>query len=112
MIVRKIAAFLTLLVASALVQPLGAQTSQAHMWTSDRPDAKAPVSITEDRILPAGEFQIGVQVPLLRHERAGVRDRFAHRQPGLEAFSMLRPAKWSPRGSRWTCSGDLPSGSP
>jgi hypothetical protein len=61
MIVRKIAAFLTLLVASALIQPLGAQTSQAHMWASDRPDAKAPVGITEDRILPAGDFQMGVR---------------------------------------------------
>ena len=61
MMVRKIAGFLTLLVASALIQPLGAQTSQPHQWTPDRPDAKAPVSITEDRILPAGAFQIGAR---------------------------------------------------
>jgi hypothetical protein len=61
MMVRKLAAFLTLLVASALGQPLGAQTSKPHTWTSQRPDAKAPMSITEDLILPAGDFQVGVR---------------------------------------------------
>lgn len=61
MMVRKIAGFLTLLVASALFQPLGAQTSQAHIWTSERPDAEAPVSLTEDRLLAAGEFQVGMR---------------------------------------------------
>jgi hypothetical protein len=61
MMVRRIAGFLALLVASALFQPLSAQTSQAYTWTSERPDAKAPVSITEDRILPAGDFQVGLR---------------------------------------------------
>ncbi len=61
MMVRKIAGFLTLLVASALIQSLGAQNSPPHTWTSERPDANAPVSITEDRILPAGEFQLGMR---------------------------------------------------
>jgi len=61
MMVRTITSFLTLLVASALFQPLGAQDSKPHTWTSERPDARAPMSITEDRILPSGDFQVGLR---------------------------------------------------
>ena len=58
---RTIKTFLTLLAASALLQPLGAQTAEGYTWTSRRPDAKAPMSITEDRVLPAGGLQIGLR---------------------------------------------------
>ena len=61
MMVRKIAGSLTLLMATAICQPLSGQVPKAHTWTSDRPDAEAPVSITEDRTLPAGAYQFGVR---------------------------------------------------
>jgi hypothetical protein len=61
MMPRKIAGSLTLLLSFALIQPLGAQDTQPHQWTSDRPDAKAPASITEDRILPAGAVHLGIR---------------------------------------------------
>jgi hypothetical protein len=61
MMSRKIAGSLTLLLSFTLFQPLGGQDTQPHQWTSDRPDAKAPASITEDRILPAGAFHLGVR---------------------------------------------------
>lgn len=61
MMVRKLAGFLTLLVASGLLQPLSAQTSPAYTWDSERPDARAPLSITEDRVLPKGVFQLGLR---------------------------------------------------
>ncbi len=50
-----------LLAASSLVQPLDAQNAPPHVWTADRPDARAPISITEDRIIPAGVLQFGVR---------------------------------------------------
>ncbi len=61
MMSRKIAGSLTLLLTLALIHPLSAQDSEAFQWTSDRADAKAPASITEDRILPAGAYHLGVR---------------------------------------------------
>lgn len=61
MMVRKMAGSLTLLVASALLQPLSAQTPAEHIWNIQRPDAEAPVSLTEDLILPDGMAQVGVR---------------------------------------------------
>ncbi len=61
MMYRKITGSFTLLFAAALIQPLGAQDSPPHEWTSDRADAKAPASITQDRILPAGAYHLAVR---------------------------------------------------
>jgi hypothetical protein len=61
MMVRKIAGVLTLLAVSAVFQPMTAQNTKPHIWTADRPDGKAPVSMTEDLILPKGVFQFGVR---------------------------------------------------
>lgn len=61
MMVRKIVGVLFLLAASSLGQPLDAQNAPPHVWTADRPDARAPISITEDRIIPAGVLQFGVR---------------------------------------------------
>jgi hypothetical protein len=61
MMPRKIAGPLILLLSFALIHPLGAQDSQPHQWTSDRADAKAPASITEDRILPQGAYRLGAR---------------------------------------------------
>ncbi len=61
MMVRGFAASLILLAVPTLVQPLGAQLPMAHTWTSDRPDARGPQSVTEDRLLPAGEIQFGMR---------------------------------------------------
>ena len=59
--VRKLAGSLPLLVLLTLPQPSTAQTREAHEWTSDRADAEAPASITQDRVLPKGAFQLGVR---------------------------------------------------
>ncbi len=59
--VRKIAGSLPLVVLLALSQPLAAQTDPPHEWTPDRADAEAPASITQDRVLPKGAFQLGVR---------------------------------------------------
>lgn len=59
--VRKLPGLVTLLIIPALFQPLGAQTEKPHTWTADRPDARAPVGVTEDRLLPAGTFQLGAR---------------------------------------------------
>lgn len=59
--VRKIAGFLTLLAAPTLFQPLGAQVTPPHTWSPERPDAIGPVGITENRIMAAGDFQIGMR---------------------------------------------------
>jgi hypothetical protein len=61
MMVRKISGSLALFVGLAVFQPLGAQTLKPYEWDGTRPDAEAPVSITEDRILPAGSYQLGVR---------------------------------------------------
>lgn len=61
MMVRKLAGSLTLLAAAALFQPLSAQTFPEYTWDPERPDARAPMSVTEDRILPKGGFQLGLR---------------------------------------------------
>lgn len=61
MTVRKIAGILPVLVAFALLQPLGAQETQAHEWTRNRPDAHGPVSLSEEMTLPAGEIQLAMK---------------------------------------------------
>jgi hypothetical protein len=59
MTARKIAGTLPFLIFLALLQPLAGQETQGHQWTLNRPDAQGPVSLTEDRVLRAGEFQVG-----------------------------------------------------
>lgn len=61
MIFRRIAGLLILLAVPTLAQPLGAQVEKPHTWSSARPDARAPESITEDRLLLAGEIQLGMR---------------------------------------------------
>jgi hypothetical protein len=59
MMARNLTTALTLLAAAALFQPLNAQDKPGYKWDSERPDARAPMSITEDRVLPKGGFQLG-----------------------------------------------------
>ena len=59
MMVRTIAGVLSLLALSTLTQPVSAQNEKPHVWDADRPDARAPMSITVDRMLPAGAFEVG-----------------------------------------------------
>lgn len=59
MMVRTIVGVLTLLVVSTFTQSLSAQNEKPHVWSADRPDARAPMSITVDRVLPAGAFEVG-----------------------------------------------------
>jgi hypothetical protein len=61
MMAGKTVCSLTLLLSLALSNPLGAQIDPAHEWTYDRADAEAPVSITEDRILPSGAYQLSAR---------------------------------------------------
>ena len=61
MIVRKLAGSLTLLAAVGLLQPLSAQAFPDYTWDPERPDARAPISVTEDRVLPKGGFQLGLR---------------------------------------------------
>lgn len=61
MMVRKLVGSLTFLVATGLLQPLSAQVTPAYTWDAERPDARAPISVTEDRILPKGGFQLGLR---------------------------------------------------
>jgi hypothetical protein len=61
MIVRKLAGSLTLLAAVGLLQPLSAQAFPDYTWDPERPDARAPMSVTEDRVLPKGGFQLGLR---------------------------------------------------
>ena len=59
MMARKIAGLLTLMVI--MVTPVSGQENKAFTWTADRPDAEAPMSITDDRIMPAGAFQVALR---------------------------------------------------
>lgn len=61
MMFRRLAPFLTLLLTAGICRPLTAQTPKPHKWSSDRPDAEAPISLTADRILPAGVLQLGIR---------------------------------------------------
>lgn len=61
MTVRKSAGVLPFLMAFALLQPLGAQVTQAAAWSPDRPDSHATISIRDDRTLMKGQFEFGVR---------------------------------------------------
>ncbi|MFO8174856.1 MAG: hypothetical protein R6T96_11275, partial [Longimicrobiales bacterium] len=58
---RKIAGALSVLVTTLVAQPLGAQTSSGPVWTVDRPDAMAPISLTGDRTMGSGQLALSVK---------------------------------------------------
>ena len=58
---RKTTGVLPIFLILVAVPPLGAQKAKVHQWTLDRPDAHAPISITEDRTLQAGEVQFSLK---------------------------------------------------
>jgi len=72
MTVRKLVGVLPVLTVLALAQPLGAQTSKGILWSVDRPDSHAPISLTDDRTLPAGQIELGVKYINHRFEGQGV----------------------------------------
>ncbi len=61
MTVPKTAGPVLLLVAFALVQPLNAQVNPEYRWTSNRPDAQGPASLSHDRTLSSGEIQVALK---------------------------------------------------
>jgi hypothetical protein len=79
MTVRKIAGTLGVLMAFVALQPLSAQKQTGYQWTADRPDAHGPVSLTEDRTLSGGEFQLSVKF---------VNDRFKGMGLGSDSLTL------------------------
>jgi hypothetical protein len=61
MTVRKLTGVLPILMFLALARPLPAQVPKGIQWSMDRPDGHAPISITDDRTLSAGQFELGVK---------------------------------------------------
>lgn len=59
--------FVTVLFLAAAAPAAG----QEFVWSSDRPDAVAPLGVFGDRTLPAGSFTVGAQYARFSHE--GVR---------------------------------------
>lgn len=72
MTVRKLAGFLPILLLLALARPLSAQAVTGIQWTMDRPDGYAPISITNDRTLAAGQIEIGLRFINDRFKGQGV----------------------------------------
>ncbi|MFC1575816.1 hypothetical protein ACFL5A_04150 [Gemmatimonadota bacterium] len=71
MTVRKMVGVLPLMVVFALVRPLGAQIQTVHHWASDRPDARAPGRVTDDRTVGEGELDVAVRYLNLRMNSVG-----------------------------------------
>jgi len=61
MTVRKISGVLTFILALVLVQPLDAQITPELRWNPDRPDSRAPISLTDGRTLKSGEVEFGLK---------------------------------------------------
>lgn len=61
MTARKIAGALVVVVAILVAHPLAAQTSSGQLWTVDRPDAMAPISLTGDRTLGSSQLALSVK---------------------------------------------------
>ena len=72
MTVRKTSGALPILLVLALARPLAAQVPKAIRWSMDRPDSHAPISLTDDRTLSAGSFELGVKYINHRFEGQGV----------------------------------------
>jgi hypothetical protein len=72
MTVRKLAGFLPVLFLLALAAPLSAQATKGVRWSMDRPDGHAPVSITNDRTLAAGQIEFGLRFINDRYKGQGV----------------------------------------
>lgn len=72
MTVRKLGGVLPICLTFALATPLSAQKAKIHQWSLDRPDAHGPISVREDRVLQAGEFQLTLQLLNQRLEGQGV----------------------------------------
>ena len=72
MTVRKTSGALPILLVLALARPLAAQVPKAIRWSMDPPDSHAPISLTDDRTLSAGSFELGVKYINHRFEGQGV----------------------------------------
>lgn len=72
MTARKCVTFFPVLLVLALCQPGTAQVGGGIRWSMDRPDSHAPISLTEDRTLAAGQFELGVKYINHRFEGQGL----------------------------------------
>lgn len=72
MTVRKLAGLLPIMVCLAVIRPASAQVTKGIQWSMDRPDGHAPISLTNDRTLNAGQLEFGLRYVNDRFKGQGV----------------------------------------